>query len=204
MAIEKKEVDWKAVELDFRAGVKSLEQIGLENGVTKGRISQVAKRDGWTRDLKNRIKAKADARVNEAAVNKELNKKTDRLAERDVVDANAGLQYQIRMDHRAGLRRLSVIQTKMVNHLESVVDNLGDVVAAIELLRQPDENGQDKANDQLRKAMSRSSVIDDLKKLAEVDEKVRKGEREAFGIDDTERTSNPIDDALRRISAMPD
>jgi len=54
----KKAINWKAVELDFRAGVKSLEQIGLENGVTKGRISQVAKRDGWTRDLKNRIKAK--------------------------------------------------------------------------------------------------------------------------------------------------
>jgi hypothetical protein len=30
--------------------------------------------------------------------------------------------------------------------------------------------------------MTRSGLTDDLKKLAEVDERVRKGEREAFGI----------------------
>ncbi len=49
--------------------------------------------------------------------------------------------------------------------------------------RHPDENGVDRANDALRKAMSRSALVDDLKKLADVDEKVRKGEREAFGPD---------------------
>ena len=51
------------------------------------------------------------------------------------------------------------------------------------MVRNPDENGIDRANDALRKAMSRSALVDDLKKLADVDEKVRKGEREAFGLD---------------------
>jgi hypothetical protein len=50
------------------------------------------------------------------------------------------------------------------------------------MVRQPDDNGVDKANDALRKAMSRSGLVDDLKKLAEIDERVRKGEREAFNI----------------------
>lgn len=42
----------------------------------------------------------------------------------------------------------------------------------------------------LRKAMSRSALVDDLKKLADVDEKVRKGEREAFGLDDVGKPEN--------------
>jgi len=50
------------------------------------------------------------------------------------------------------------------------------------MVRNPDDNGIDKANDALRKAMSRTSLVDDLKKLAEVDERVRKGEREAFNL----------------------
>ena len=65
--------------------------------------------------------------------------------------------------------------------------NLSDV---IEMVRNPDENGIDRANDALRKAMSRSALVDDLKKLADVDEKVRKGEREAFGLDDASKPEN--------------
>ena len=59
-----------------------------------------------------------------------------------------------------------------------------DLAEIIEMVRNPDDNGIDRANDALRKAMSRSALVDDLKKLADVDEKVRKGEREAFGVDD--------------------
>lgn len=180
---KKPQIDWKVIERDYRAGIKSLEQIGQEQGVTKGRISQVAKRDQWTRDLNKRIQAKADARVNEAAVNKALNKESDRLAERVVVEANADLQYRVRMEHRAGLLRLRVVKDKVLAHLESVVDNLEDLSDVIAMVRNPDESGQDRANDKLRRAMERSAVCDDLKKLAEIDEKVRKGEREAFGID---------------------
>lgn len=204
MSTEKRVVDWKAIEIDFRAGVKSLEQIGKEQGVTKGRISQVAKKDQWSRDLKSRIKAKADAKVNEAALNEKLNAKTDRLAEKDVVDANAEVQYQVRMSHRSGLRRLTKVKDKMLDHLESIVDNFDDIGEVVEMLRRPDEQGQDRANDKLKRAMDRSTVIDDLKKLAEVDEKVRKGEREAFGIDDGDRGLSQVDEVLKKINASAD
>ena len=60
---------------------------------------------------------------------------------------------------------------------------MAELSEVIEMVRNPDENGIDRANDALRKAMGRSALVDDLKKLAEVDERVRKGEREAFGLD---------------------
>lgn len=43
--------DWEAIELDYRAGIKTLRQIAEENGITHGAINKRAKRDGWERDL---------------------------------------------------------------------------------------------------------------------------------------------------------
>ena len=51
----------------------------------------------------------------------------------------------------------------------------------------------DKANDALKKALSRTALVDDLKKLAEIDERVRKGEREAHNLDtDDQKAVNTI------------
>jgi hypothetical protein len=42
--------------------------------------------------------------------------------------------------------------------------------------------------------------VDNTKKIAEIDEKIRKGEREAFGIDNQEKTSE-IDELLLKVNA---
>lgn len=39
------------------------------------------------------------------------------------------------------------------------------------MVRCEGENGMDKANDALKKSLGRGAIVDDLKKLAEVDEK---------------------------------
>lgn len=193
-------IDWDGVEIQYRAGIRSLMDIAKEYGVSDAGILKRAKTKGWTRDLKDKIKAKADAKVRAAVVREKVSDEKA-VSETLTVDANAELQFQVRIKHRKGLERLSAIQGKLINHLESVADNLHDLTQVIADLRNPDENGQDKANDRLRKAMDRSVVIDDLKKLAEVDEKVRKGEREAHGIDDDERSGSPIDAILAKINA---
>jgi hypothetical protein len=81
------------------------------------------------------------------------------------------------------LARLNEIKNKLLNQIEQAADNLPDLEEVIEMIRKPDDNGRDAVNDAMRKAMSRSALVDDLKKLADVDEKARKGEREAFKID---------------------
>ena len=42
--------DWERIELDYRAGVKTLRQIAEEHGITHGAINKRAKRDGWARE----------------------------------------------------------------------------------------------------------------------------------------------------------
>ena len=49
--VQAKPTDWERIELDYRAGIKTLRQIADENGITHGAINKRAKRDGWERDL---------------------------------------------------------------------------------------------------------------------------------------------------------
>lgn len=93
---QKKETDWSSIALHYRAGKRSLDDIGKEFGVSKGRISQVAKRDGWERDLGPKIAAKAKAKVEsevakEAAKHDPAKQAAKRLGEQYVVDANASI-----------------------------------------------------------------------------------------------------------------
>mgnify|MGYP001581759619 CR=1 FL=1 len=44
---------WERIELDYRAGIKSLRQIAAEQGISEGAIRKRAKRDDWSRDLRN-------------------------------------------------------------------------------------------------------------------------------------------------------
>lgn len=45
----RKEIDWEAVEMQYRAGIRSLKEIGKEFGVSDAGIIKRARRDEWTR-----------------------------------------------------------------------------------------------------------------------------------------------------------
>lgn len=70
--------DWERIELDYRAGVKTLRQIAGEHGTTHTSIGKRAKRDGWERDLAAKIQAKADVLVSKSAVSKQVSTETKR------------------------------------------------------------------------------------------------------------------------------
>lgn len=204
---QKTEADWFYVEKEFRAGIRPLRDIASDAGITEGAIRKRAKRDHWERNLQAKIQAKADDKVRKAAVRKPTPETPARTQltpadEETVVDANAELQFQVRINHRRGLGKLREIKEKLLTQIETVVDAFPDLHEVIELVRKPDEKGADKANDQLRKAMDRSTVVDDLKKLAEIDEKVRKGEREAFGIIDEPTGKTPTDAATEFLNYL--
>jgi hypothetical protein len=60
----KPETDWVGVELAYTTTARSLEDIGKQFGVTKGRVSQKAKEMSWRRgSLVDRVRAKAEAKV---------------------------------------------------------------------------------------------------------------------------------------------
>jgi hypothetical protein len=100
----------------------------------------------------------------------------------DTVLAAVDVNIRVIMGHRHGLSHIAEVKTQLLNQIRHAAANMVDLAEVIDMVRNPDDNGMDRANDALKKAMGRSALVDDLKKLADVDEKVRKGEREAFGL----------------------
>lgn len=174
----KRRADWEAVERDYRTGRFTLRELETQHGVSYAQISRKAKELGWSKDLREVIKQATDAAVLRETVTQAQKDTTE------TVLVAAEVNKQVILAHRAGLRELTDVKRTLLNQIAKAAELLPDLEEVIELVRSPDENGMDRANDALRKAMSRSALVDDLKKLADVDEKVRKGEREAFGLGD--------------------
>lgn len=66
--MEEQTTDWKLVEKDYRAGIRPLRDIAADNGISEGAIRKRAKKNEWSRDLTDRIRAKAREKVVLAAV----------------------------------------------------------------------------------------------------------------------------------------
>ena len=101
---KKKLIDWEAVELHYRAGIRSLKDIGAEYGVSDAGIIKRAKRDDWERDLRAKIQAKAEAKVSASLVSAEVSAQT-KASERQIVDANASKIADVRLAHRHDIQR---------------------------------------------------------------------------------------------------
>lgn len=177
----KRRTDWQAVERDYRTGKFTLRELEAKHGANNATISRRAAKEGWTQDLSAAIKQATNAKLIESIVADECSSAQQNAA--GTVLAAAELNTRVILAHRQGLNRLTEIKSKLLDQIEQAAENMVDLAQVIEMVRNPDDNGVDRANDALRKAMGRSALVDDLKKLADVDEKVRKGEREAFGLD---------------------
>ena len=187
----KRRADWEAVERDFRTGKFTLRELEAQHGVSYAQNSRKANEYGWTKDLREVIKQATDAAVLRETVTK---------AQKDVTETvlvAAEVNKQVILAHRHGLQAITQVKRKLLEHIERAAELLPDLAEVVEMVRKPDDNGQDRANDALRKALSRSALVDDLKKLADVDEKVRKGEREAFDLDLDPDKQTPADDSKK-------
>jgi hypothetical protein len=188
---KKARADWDAVERDYRTGKFTLRELEAKHGPNNASISRKAARSGWTQDLSAAIKQATNTKLIESLVVAECSKGQQKTA--DTVLAAAELNKDVILSHRHGLKRITGIKALLLDQIEQAAENMQSLAEVIEMVRNPDDNGMDRANDALKKAMSRSTLVDDLKKLADVDEKVRKGEREAFDIGTTEEDAAMAD-----------
>ena len=194
--------DWERIELDYRAGIKTLRQIAGEHGITHAAIAKRANKEGWERDLSAKIQAKAEALVTKQAVTSAVTVET-KLAEKQVIDANAQAIADVRIGHRKDIHRARRLTNSLLDELEkqsdpetlSLLNDLG------ELLRAPDDNGMDKLNDIYQKVISLPERSKTLKVLTESLQKLVDMERQAFGMD-AKATDGNVDagTATRQLS----
>lgn len=51
MSAEKKIIDWETLSVHYRAGIRSLKDMGIEFDVSDAAIIKKARKEGWTRDI---------------------------------------------------------------------------------------------------------------------------------------------------------
>lgn len=174
--------DWERIEYDYRAGVLSIREIASQHGITHTAINKRAKKEGWERDLKAKIKAKADALVSKREVSTEVSTKRAET-DREIIESNAEAIANVRMAHRGDISRSRRLTNKLLDELEALTDNRELYEELGELLRSPDDNGMDKLNDLYQKVVSLPTRSKTMKELAETLKTLVSLERQAYDLD---------------------
>lgn len=199
---EKKVIDWEKIELDYRAGVKSLRQIAGEHDIAESGIRRRAKQYEWVRDLAPKIKAKADDIVRRESVRSDV-RTEKRISEKQTIDANANEVASVRLAHRKDIQRSRKIAMSLFDELEMMVgqENVKLLEMLGEFMWTPDDKGNDKINDLYMKIISMPGRVKSMKDLSDTLRTLIALERQAFGLDDKENTAvDPLQALLNRIA----
>lgn len=194
--------DWEAIESAYRAGLMSIREIASQHGITHGAINKRAKRDGWERDLKAKIKAKADALVSKREVSKQVSTETA-TNERVLIEANAEVIANVRMEHRGDIRRARNIASSLFGELEAQCTDVGALEQLGDLMFSPDDKGQDKLNEIYHKVISMPGRVKAMKDLSDTLKTLIGLERQAYDIDgptgdeSTKKLSDLMDDLAK-------
>lgn len=205
-----KKVDWEAVEIDWRAGIKTKVQISIEHKVSRAALNKHFAKEGLGRDLTKRIEFAREIKVSaDAVTSKVTSKVTPRTAsiENEIVEANATMQANIILAHRKDIGRNRTLATKLLDELEAVSDNqeLFEQLGELLIDLTPNENGkvdqyQQRRMEALNRALDLSSRVDSLKKLSDTLKTLIGLEREAFGIKEDVKESQSVDEFLKSLN----
>lgn len=169
-------VDWERIEIDFRAGVKTLRQLGDEYGVSHVAISRKAKREKWPRDLSAKIAAKAREKVTKASCNSGVTKQT----EQEVIEAESEIQSRIALSHRKDIPAKRELVAKLFAEIESLTDGKDVIEQMVEALNSGD---LDRMADSVRKVTDLPMRIKGVSDLVNSYKSLIQLERQAFSLD---------------------
>lgn len=195
----KKAPDWEKIELEYRAGVKSIRQVALEFDVSDAAIRKRAKRDDWARDLNAKIHAKADELVRKEQVRREVRNTPEfKATEKETIDANAELVASIRISHRKDIERSRRMVMDLFSELEHMIgiDQANLLQELGELMYKPNDKGVDKLNDLYMKIIQLPNRVNSIKGLSDALKTLIGLEREAHGLNKEEATK---EDALTAL-----
>jgi len=190
--------DWERIEAQYRVGIMSLREIGLEHGLTEGAIRKRAKRDKWPRDLQAKVRAKADALVREdtvRAVRAKAVRQTpprqplSEATEAQTVDIEAQVQARIRLSHRKDVGRSRALVMTLLDELEFQTANPEILAALGDLMKEP--GAQDKLAEAYRRVVGLSGRVSNMKALAEALRVLVGLERECYSLDSEADTGAP-------------
>ncbi|HHR5900606.1 TPA: hypothetical protein ACS7XC_001508 [Providencia alcalifaciens] len=196
-----KRPDWEVIESAYRAGVMSIREIASQYEITHQAISKRAKKEGWERDLNAKVKARAENLVAKREV-ATLVATEKAISERQLIEANAEVIANVRMEHRGDIRRARELTNNLFDELSAECADVPALSKLGELMFSPDDNGRDKLNEIYNSIISLPERVKSVKALSETLKNLVGLERQAYGLDDVQqnKTSDSISSLMDDLS----
>lgn len=105
----RKSIDWESLEASYRSGSPSVRALADKHGVTEGAIRKRAAKEGWTRDLTEKVLAATKEKLVRAQVRTESTHRTDA----EIVEDESDLRAELVLAHRHGLAQWRGIANKL-------------------------------------------------------------------------------------------
>ena len=129
MAMSKSAVpDWESIERAYRAGSLSVRAIAEESNISHVAIAKRAKKEGWVRDLTDKVRAAAKRKVT-SAVTTESYQNDPLVTEEQIIEEASDKVASVVLAHRVDLAQWRGIANKLSTALQAIVvteDNIGD------------------------------------------------------------------------------
>ena len=196
---EKKFIDWEAVEREYRAGFRSLRDIGSEYGCTEGGIRKTARTQEWERDLSAKVSAKAESLVRKLEVRREARAESA-ISERELINTSAQMIADKVINQRADIQRARSIVQKLWLAVDAELDHPEAFADLGRMMLSPDETGQDKLFEMYHAAIGLPQQIKNVKLLADAIKVLIELERRVLKID--ELPDSPFDAAAAMTDAQ--
>jgi hypothetical protein len=161
----KKQIDWEAIEREYRAGQLSIREIARQNDISDASIRKKAKKEGWERDLSEKIRQK----TNNELVRIEVRDQMRTSNTREIIEEAAARGVEVVRSHRKMISRLLEIGGNIMQELEN----------------------EYKPNNETPLLDARSKA-DLYRSLGQVMAKVIPLERQAFNLDAKETEKNQV------------
>ncbi|HAT2163788.1 TPA: hypothetical protein I8052_001762 [Proteus mirabilis] len=196
-----KRPDWEAIESAYRAGVMSIREIASQYEITHQAISKRAKKEGWERDLKAKVKARAENLVAKREV-ASLVATEKAISERQLIEANAEVIANVRMEHRGDIRRARELTNNLFDELSAECADVPALRKLGELMFSPDDNGRDKLKEIYHSIISLPERVKSAKALSETLKNLVGLERQAYGLDDVQpnKTASQLSELMDDLS----
>lgn len=120
---ERKAVDWERIEVEFRAGQLSVSEVGRIHGLSHTAINKRAKREGWIRDLADRVRKEVSARLVSDGVST--------ATQRETITECAERVVQIVREHRNDIKDGREILVELYAELKEVTASRDEIEETI-------------------------------------------------------------------------
>lgn len=166
------DIDWEAIERDYRCGQLSIRQIAERHAVAVSAITRRAKKEQWSRDLSAEVAKRTKAKLIETALSDahEIGTESAQVVISGV-EAAAQANIEVIRGHRRVIRDETSRADKLAEKIDGLIEDASDPMEVIKIVQ------------------AHESLVRSRAKLIEL-------ERKAFNIDGGEEKAGRLEDWL--------